>query len=197
MHGARADCLVDNSDRAIGVRQVDGMTSAVDTYRAAVPAHLEMWNLADPGRLLHDLAAESPLLVGRSLLCQVARPATDQQLVAFTDAWPDGRPIDEMAAQDRLEDAMRRIGHREGEWDDDVRLTSVVVTVVVRDGRAVPRAADYDVVSVLRYANNRFQALRGELLIVTSHGWIVEPHGLAGLEPVAVLPSAGTATVSA
>jgi hypothetical protein len=166
MHGARADCLVDNSDRAIGVRQVDGMTSAVDTYRAAVPAHLEMWNLADPGRLLHDLAAESPLLVGRSLLCQVARPATDQQLVAFTDAWPDGRPIDEMAAQDRLEDAMRRIGHR-------------------------------DVVSVLRYANNRFQALRGELVIVTPHGWIAEPHGLAGLEPVAVLPSAGAATVSA
>jgi hypothetical protein len=169
------------------------MTSVVDTYRAAVPAPLDPWDLVDPGRLLHDLAATTPLLAGRSLLCRVARPATDQQLVAYTDAWPDRRPTDDTEAQDRLEDAMRRIGYRDFEWDDDMRLTSVVVTVVVRDGRAVPRAGDYDVVSVLRYANNAFQALRGDLIIVTPHGWITEPDGLAGREPVAVLPSTGTA----
>jgi hypothetical protein len=187
---------VDKADRAPGVGQIGAMPSAVDTYRAAVPEHLEMWDLVDPARLLHDLAAVTPLLAGRSLLCQVARPATDQELVAYTDAWPDGQPTEDPEAQDRLEDAMQRIGHREWEWDDDVRLTSVVVTVVIRDGRAVPRAGDYDVVSVLRYANNRFQALRGELVIVTPHGWIVEPHGLAGREPVAVLPAAGIASAS-
>jgi hypothetical protein len=170
------------------------MTSVVDTYRAAVPAPLDPWDLVDPARLLHDLAAVTPLLVGRSLVLQVSRPATDQQLVAYTDAWPDGRPTDDMEAQDRLEDAMRRIGHREWDFDDDVRLTSVVVTVVIRDGRAVPRAGDYDVVSVLRYANNPFQALRGDLIIVTPHGWFIEPDELAGREPVAVLPSAGTAS---
>jgi hypothetical protein len=172
------------------------MTSAADNYRAAVPAPLDPWDLVDPARLLRDLAAMTPLLAGRSLLCQVARPATDQQLVAFTDAWPDGRPTDDTEAQDRLEDAMRRIGHRDFDYDDDVRLTSVVVTVVIRGGPAVPRAGDYDVDSVLRYANNPFQALRGDLIVVTPHGWITEPDELAGREPVAVLPAVTTASAS-
>jgi hypothetical protein len=172
------------------------MTSAADTYRATVPAGLDPWDLVDPARLLRDLAAVNPLLAGRSLLCQVSRPATDQLLVAHTDAWPDGRPADDTEAQDRLEDAMRRIGHRDFDYDDNVRLTSAVVTVVIREGRAVPRASDYDVVSVLRYANNPFQALRGDLIIVTPHGWITAGDGLAGREPVAVLPAAGTASAS-
>jgi hypothetical protein len=67
------------------------------------------------------------------------------------------------------------IGHRDWDWDDDVRLTSVVVTVVIRDGLAVTRASEYAVPSVLRYANDLFQALRGELVIVTPHGWISSP----------------------
>jgi len=168
--------------------RVGGMTSTSDAYRAAVPAHLDCWNLADPTQLLHDLAATTPLRAGRSLLCQVARPATDQKLVAHTDAWPAGRPADAMRARDEIENAMRRIGHRDWEWEDDVRLTSVVVTVVIRDGRAVPRADDYAVDSVLRYANNTFQALLGELVIVTPHGWITSPDQLAGSRPVAVVP---------
>lgn len=164
------------------------MTStAVDAYRAAVPAHLDSWDLADPARLLHDLAAVTPLLTGRTLLCQVARPATDQLLVAQTVAWPDGRPGDEQQAQNQIEDAMRRIGHRDWEWDDDERMTSVVVTVVLREGWAVPRSGDYAVRSVLRYANNPFQALCGEVLIVTPHGWISMHDELAGREPVAVV----------
>ena len=172
------------------------MTSVVDTYRAAVPAPLDPWDLVDPARFLHELAAATPLLAGRSLLCQVSRPATDQRLVAYTDAWPDGRPTDDREAQDQLEDAMRRIGHRDGDFDDDVRLTSVVVTVVIRDGRAVPRGSDYDVVSVLRYANNPFQALWGDLIIVTPHGWLTEPDELAGRVPVAVLPPAPAAAIA-
>lgn len=165
------------------------MTSTIDSYRAAVPEHLDRYDLADPARLLRDLKARTPLRAGRSLLCQVARPATDQLLVAYTDAWPSGRPTDELHERDEIEDAMRRIGHRDWEWDDDVRLTSVVITVVIRDGRAVPRASDYAVGSVLRYANNTFQALRGELLIVTPHGWITVPDQLAGRCPVAVVPT--------
>lgn len=182
---------VDNGADTADLSHVDGMTTTADSYRAAVPAHLDSWDLADPARLLHDLAAATPLLAGRSLLCLVARPATDQKLVAHTDAWLARRPADEMQARDEIEDAMRRIGHRDWEWDDDVRLTSVVVTVVIRDGRAVPRADDYAVGSVLRYANNTFQALRGELVIVTPHGWITSPDQLAGREPVAVVPDAG------
>ena len=178
---------MDDGPKAHDVRQVGRMSSARDAYGAAVPAHLDPWDLADPTRLLHDLAAVTPLLAGRSLLCQVARPATDQELVAHTEAWPDGRPVDDMRAQEEIEDAMRRIGHREWHWDDDVRLTSAVVSVVIRDGRAVPRADDFAVISVLRYANNRFQALLGDLVIVTPHGWITLDE-LAGLEPVAVLP---------
>jgi hypothetical protein len=160
--------------------------SLVDAYRAAVPAHLDSWELADPARLLRDLTASTPLLTGRSLLCLVARPATDQLLVAHTVVWPDGQPPDEMAARDEVEDAMRRLGLRDHEWDDDERLTSVVVAVVIREGNAVPRSGDYAVPAVLRYANNAFQALCGELVIVTPHGWISEPDGVAGREPVAV-----------
>jgi len=164
------------------------MTSVLDAYRASVPPHLDSWHLTDPARLLHDLAAAGPLLTGRSLLCQVARPATDQRLVAHTDVWRSGfSPYDELGAREEVEAAMRRIGHREWEWDDDVRLTSAVVTVVLREGRAVPRAGDFAVTSALRYANNLFQALRGELVIVTPHGWVCLPDQLAGLEPVAVV----------
>jgi len=164
------------------------MSTATDDYRSAVPPHLDSWDLADPARLLRDLAAATPLTTGRSLLVQVARPATDQVLVAHTDAWPSGQPEDECAAREALEDAMRRLGHRDGTWDDDVRMTSVVITVVIREGRAITRSSDFAVDSVLRYANNTFQALRGELLIVTPHGWISCPDELAGLEPVAVVP---------
>lgn len=180
---------MDNGVDPPGVRHSEGMTSTtpVDAYRAAVPPHLDSWDLADPARLLRDLAAASPLMTGRTLLCQVARPATDQLLVAHTRAWPDGQPADEQQAQDQIEDAMRRIGHRDWRWDDGERLTSAVVTVVVREGRAVPRSGDYDVPSALRYANNPFQALCGELVVVTPHGWISLPDELAGGEPVAIV----------
>ena len=169
------------------------MTPAIDSYRAAVPAHLDSWDLVDPARLLRDLSNATPPYTGRSLLCQVLRPATDQILVAHTDAWPAGRPADEMQAQDELEEAMRRIGHRDYERDDDVRLTSAVVIVVIREGRAVPKKGDFAVSSVLRYANNPFQALCGDLIIVTPHGWITVFDELAGLEPVAVVPDPGDA----
>ncbi|MGH8941077.1 MAG: hypothetical protein ACRDV2_17275 [Actinomycetes bacterium] len=159
-----------------------------DDYRTSVPDHLDALDLVDPARLLRDLASETSLLAGRSLLCLVHRPATDQRLVSHTDAWPDGQPSDEWNARKSLEDAMRRIGHRDWEWDDDVRLTSVVVTVMIRDGLAVLRSSDFDVVSVLRYANNPFQALRGDLIVVTPHGWITAYDGVAGLEPIALLP---------
>jgi hypothetical protein len=172
------------------------MTNAIDEYRSAVPPHLDNWDLADPARLLRDLAAATSLSAGRSLLCQVARPGTDQVLVAHTDAWPSGRPSDEDEAREAIEDAMRRIGHRDWTWDDDERMTSVVVTVVIRNGRAVPRKSDFAVGSVLRYANNTFQVLCGELLIVTPHGWISWPDELAGLEPVAVVPD-GCANIHA
>jgi hypothetical protein len=169
------------------------MTSspAVAAYRATVPDHLHPSDLTDPARLLHDLAARTALRAGRALICQVARPATDQLLVAHTRVWPDGQPVDELAARDQVEAAMQRLGHREWEWDDDERLTSVVVTVVVRDGRAVPRSGDYAVRSVLRYANNPFQALIGEVLVVTPHGWISSPDRLAGREPAASVAAAG------
>ena len=169
------------------------MTSSptVAAYRAAVPEHLDPWTLTDPARLLRDLAGRTRLRAGHSLICQVARPATDQVLVAHTRVWPDGQPVDEMAARDQLEEAMHRLGHREWAWDDDERLTSVVTTVVVRDGRAVTRSGDFAVCSVLRYANNRFQALIGELIIVTPHGWITSPDGRAGREPVAAVAAIG------
>ena len=152
------------------------MTTAIEAYRSAVPA-----------RLLRDLSAATPLLTGRQLLCQVARPATDQGLVAHTDVWPNGEPSDELDAREELEAAMRRIGHRDWQFDDDVRLTSAVVIVVFRDGRAVSRSSDYAAGRALRYANNPFQALRSDIIIVTPHGWITEPDELGGLAPVAVI----------
>lgn len=164
------------------------MTPLSDAYRAAVPPHPEMWDLADPARLLRDLRAATPLVIGRSMLCQVSRPATDQILVAHTDVWPAARPEDESQARGDIAEAMRRLGHRDWEWDDDVRLSSIVVTVVIRSGPALPRTEDYDIGAVLRYANSTFQALRGELVIVTPHGWITSPDQLAGREPVAVGP---------
>ena len=98
---------------------VNCMTPAVDNYRAAVPGHV----------------------------VSGLRPATDQILVAHTDAWPVARPADDMQAQDELEEAMRRIGHRDYERDDDVRLTSAVVIVVIREGHAVPKRGDFAVSS--------------------------------------------------
>lgn len=164
------------------------MNAVLDAYRASVPPHLDSGDLTDPARLLHDLAAATPPLAGRSLLCQVARPATDQLLVAHTDVWSSGGPPgDECDAQEEVRAAMRRIGHRDFDWDDDVRLTSAVVIVVLREGRAVPRAGDFAVTSALRYANNAFQALTGDLLVVTTHGWVTVPDRVAGLAPVALV----------
>ena len=162
-----------------------GGMPALDDYRAAVPAHLDSWDLADPARLLSDLRERMPLTTGQSVLCQVQRPATDQLLVAHTVVWRGRAPADEMDAQDDVEAAMRRIGHRDWQWDDDVRLSSSVVVVMMRDGRAVTRSSDFDVWRALRYANNPFQALLGDLIVLTPHGWIVVWDDVAGLEPTA------------
>lgn len=165
------------------------MRPAIESYRAATPRHLEHWDLADPARLLRDLATTRPLHVGQTLLCQVLEPATQQRLTAQTVVWEGRGPVDEMLAQDQVEDAMRRLGHRDFDWDDDLRLRSAVVIVVVRDGRAVDRHTDRDVSRAIRYANNPFQALIGDLVVVTPYGWIALPDGVAGLEPRATHPA--------
>lgn len=175
---------VDNVHTARTVRHSRGMT-AVESYRQQVPAHLRLSQLVDPARLLRDLALRMPLSTQSYVLCQVARPATEQRLVAHTVVWCGGAPTDQMRAIDETEEAMRRIGHRDFDRDDDERLTSAVVMVVIRSGRAVQRRADFDLWRALRYANNPFQVLIGDLLVVTPHGWIELGSGLAGLDPVA------------
>lgn len=97
--------------------------------------------------------------------------------------WNGAAPDEPDQAQECVARAMRRLGHRPWQWDDDLRLRSAVVTVVARAGRAVVRDSDYDVYRALRYANNEFQALIGDIVIVTRHGWIVEPDGVAGRRP--------------
>lgn len=173
---------MDNVVRLVPARDGGDMT-ALDDYRAAVPPHLDRWALVDPARLLRDLRQRMPLTAGQSVLCQVERPATDQLLVAHTVVWRGRGPADEMEARDDVEEAMRGIGHRDWVWDDDVRLSSSVVVVVIRDGRAVTRSSDFHLAYALRYANNPFQALLGDLIVVTPHGWIAVCDDVAGLEP--------------
>ncbi len=48
------------------------------------------------------------------------------------------------------------------------------------------RDTDFDLHRRLRYANNEFQALIGDLVVVTPHGWIIEPDGVCGRTPVAL-----------
>ena len=154
-------------------------------YRASVPDHHFFTDLSDPARLLRDLDREIPLVVGLSVLCQVSRPATEQRLVAQSVAWRGAGPADADQAQQAVTAGMRRLGHTEWTWDDEVRLSSAVTMVVVREGRAVERSSDFDVWRALRYANNPFQALVSDIVVVTPHGWFTAVSMVAGLQPVA------------
>ncbi len=164
-------------------RRTSAILVRVSTYRANVPPDLYDWDLVDPARLLRELAACSPLDAGRTFLVQVVEPATRQVVTAHTVLWDGPSPDDPDQAQADVAGAMRRLGHRAWRWDDDLRLRSAVVTVVARNGRAVHHDSDHDTYRALRYANNEFQALIGDLVVVTPHGWIIEPDGVAGREP--------------
>lgn len=156
------------------------------TYADDVPSDLYAWQLIDPARLLRDAAGRTPLIAGRNLLVQTVEPATRQIVTAHAVVWKGTAPGDPFEAQADVRKAMCLLGHRAWDWDDELRRRSAVVMVVVRLGRAWLRDTDYDLYRALRYANNEFQALIGDLVVVTAHGWIIEPDGVCGRTPVAL-----------
>lgn len=153
------------------------------TYREDVPDGLASWDLADPAQLLATVRDRGLLERGNVVLARVLEPATSQQLVSMAVAWNGDPPVGHAARIDRAAQTMRMLGVRRHDWDKDERLRTAIVVIVVRDGRAVFRSSDLALSEGLRYANNEFQALMGDIIVVTPHGWVVLGEDIAGTEP--------------
>ena len=153
------------------------------TYRESVPQGLDPWDLVDPALLLRTLHDQGLIERGNVVLARVLDPATRQQLVSTTIAWNGDAPVGHEARVDTAAEAMHRLGLRSYDRNDEERLRTSIQVVVVREGRAVFRADDFALYEGLRYANNEFQALFGDIIVVTPHGWIVLGTDIAGTEP--------------
>lgn len=165
------------------------------TYRDSIPDGLEPWDLADPALMLRDLSAREPLLIGRTLLVRIHEPATRQRILTHTVLWTGHPPEDHRGRVKGVECGLRRLHLRDFELDYPERLESIVAFVVVRSGRAGMRRDDYAPRMGFRYANNAFQALGGDTIVVTEHGWILDSGGLCGISPRAVWESSTAAVV--
>lgn len=137
---------------------------------------VDPWDLRDPGGFLARLARLVPLAAG-TIVALVHLPSTRQEVQsAVRIEWSDDPPTHDLEAElDRTarSEILHDVAHQL--WgtrpDRRGRPEHAFVTVVVRPGRVVFGPAEYRMLNAWRYANYFLPVHRGDLLLVTPHGW--------------------------
>jgi hypothetical protein len=164
-------------------------------------APLRVFEVADPARLIEQIARTHRLTEGLVLLAVVKHPSTEQALV-HVEAFPGGLvdPVpDDLNHQ--LCDVMDRLPLPAEHFP----IEHCVVTVIVRSGFTVFGRREMGWMSGWRYSNHLHPADRrhlaaprrdapaargggrsaftGDLFLVTEHGWLDGVTGWGGHEP--------------
>lgn len=154
------------------------------TTDSRAPSEPWPWELRRPELLLRHLDREGWLRTWQTLLARVRDPAGAQELLGCDQVWAQ-EPDEREDARDLVEASLRRLGLPEWDWPD-YNDRDLIVPVVVRHGPLLPFQWDFDVLYGLRYANS-FQVRRGDLLLVTPHGWCSALEEFGAREPRATL----------
>lgn len=129
----------------------------------------DSWELADPARLVDEIAAAVPLRADTAHLAVVRDPSTIQRLLA-TETLPTTARISHHDDVRRLlvETVRERLPVPPL---TATRIRHAVVTVVVRDGLTVMTRNEAHWLKAWRYSNHMRSAYDGYLILVTEHGW--------------------------
>lgn len=140
------------------------------------------WELRRPDLLLRAVADREPFDRPRTLLARIDGPYDAQQLVDVTVLWEEPAP-DELARTALTEQALQRLGFsytgaRYPDWP-------MAVPIVVRPGSSWFSWDEHEAVLGLRYGSNFCDVIQGDVLTVTSHGWMSWMDELHGDSPQA------------
>lgn len=148
------------------------------------------WDLADPARLVEEIAEAVPLLVDTAHVALVEDPARSQVLLkvetlptpARINHHDDVRHLLVQAVRDRL--SVPPLVARGS-------IRHVLVTVVVRDGLTVMTRNEAQWLKAWRYSNHMTSAYDSHLILVTEHGWYDWVSRSGAAEPRVRLPDQG------
>lgn len=138
------------------------------------------WELRRPDLVLSELAQLLPFDRPRTLLARVDGPYEEQRLVDATVLWEEPAR-DELVRTDLTEQALRRLGitYSTAPYPD----WPIAVPVVVRPGPSWLSWDESEALLGLRYGSNLCHVIHGDVLTVTSRGWVSWPDDLYGSQP--------------
>ena len=126
-------------------------------------------DLADPARLIQEIAEECALVTGTAHLAVVADPSTYQRLT-HVETLPTPAVIGHyLQVQDLIGDTLREklpIPEWQGKGP-----RHTVVTVIVREGFTVFGRNEEQWLLGWRYSKHLMEAFSGTTFLVTEHGW--------------------------
>lgn len=128
--------------------------------------HLDPWDFADPERLLHDIAARTPLRAHQPIIALVADTAGSCELIDCTYV--------EVAPRTHWHDAsdvLRAAAERLPLANDWNRPRTGLLLVAPRPGRVVFGPTEEYWLRACRYINLGRLIFGPEVALVTEHGW--------------------------
>jgi hypothetical protein len=133
-----------------------------------------------PDLLLHQVCERHAFDRPKTLLARVDGPYDQQRLIDCTVLWNEPAQ-DEHERTLQTEQALRRLGF--GLTRRPYPQWPIAVPVVIRPGSAWWSWDEREVWLGLRYGSNLCDVLQGDLLTVTTRGWISHRDELHGSEP--------------
>lgn len=138
------------------------------------------WELRRPDLVLRDIAEREPFTTPRTLLARVDGPYEQQRVVGVTVLW-EGPAEDEIERTLLTEQALQRLGF--DRTDRPYPDWPMAVPIVIRPGSAWFGWDESEAILGLRYGSNLCDVIQGDVLTVTSRGWMSWPDDLYGTEP--------------
>lgn len=164
--------------------------------------HDDCWTLRDPATTLAEILDRALVMPGQTV---IARVAVGSQEVLGTHVLmtpipyrpPRNETDDEESAhcaRADLSDRLRAITEElvPGDPAETWRhvgdgpcggVDSLLITVVCREGRVVDTDLEWQFAIAWLYANHLYRVFRGDVYVVTPHGWAELGDRRAGLEP--------------
>lgn len=144
--------------------------------------HLERWDVANPERTLADVLSRVDAEPD-DVLVAMLRIGEEQELVNVTRVHSGAQPDFDDARDLLCRHAQSAAGDRPWEGSRWRSPEFLLVTVVCREGRVVPTAADYFWLTAWRFSNHGSNAFDGDVYLVTEHGWTGCTDQRAGFRP--------------
>ena len=147
---------------------------------------LDDWDLADPARLVAEIADSVPLISDTAHLAAVERPSTEQLLLHVQTLPTPARIHHHDDVRRLLAQTVRErmpVPPLAGSRANRTGIRHALVTVLVREGFTVMTRNEARWLKAWRYSNHMACAYDNHLIVVTEHGWYHWPSGRGAAEP--------------